>query len=30
MNVNNCSDVFDSIMKVADFMYEGITKQIQG
>lgn len=24
MNVNNCSDVFDSIMKVADFMYEGI------
>ena len=29
MNVNNCASVFDSIMKVADFMYEGITNQIQ-
>lgn len=28
MNVSNCSDVFDSIMKVADFMYEGIMKQL--
>ena len=29
MNVNNCASVFDSIMKVADFMYEGIMKQTQ-
>ena len=28
MNVNNCASVFDSIMKVADFMYEGIMKQL--
>ena len=28
MNVNNCSDVFDSIMKVADFMYEGIMNNL--
>lgn len=28
MNVNNCSDVFDSIMRVADFMYEGIMEQL--
>lgn len=28
MNIYNCSDVFDSIMKVADFMYEGIMKQL--
>lgn len=28
MNISNCSDVFDSIMKVADFMYEGIMKQL--
>ena len=29
MNIENCSAVFDSIMKVADFMYEGIIKQTQ-
>lgn len=29
MNVNNCSAIFDSIMKVADFMYEGIIKQLK-
>ena len=29
MNVSNCSDVFDSIMKVADFMYEGILKNAE-
>jgi hypothetical protein len=28
MNVNNCSAVFDSIMKVADFMYEGIMNNL--
>lgn len=28
MNVSNCSDVFDSIMKVADFIYDGIIKQL--
>lgn len=28
MNVNNCASVFDSIMKVADFMYEGIMKRL--
>lgn len=28
MNVNNCSDVFNSIMKVADFMYEGIMNNL--
>lgn len=28
MNVNNCSSVFDSIMKVADFMYEGIMEKL--
>ena len=29
MNVNNCSDIFDSIMKVADFMYEGIMSNVK-
>ena len=30
MNVNNCASVFDSIMKVADFMYEGIMDNLNG
>ena len=28
MNVENCSKIFDSIMKISDFMYEGIIKQL--
>lgn len=28
MNENNCSKVFDDIMKVADFMYNGIIKNL--
>lgn len=28
MNLENCSNVFDSIMKISDFMYEGIMKQL--
>ena len=28
MNVENCANVFDSIMKVADFMYEGIINNL--
>ena len=28
MNLDNCSKVFDSIMKISDFMYEGIMKQL--
>ena len=28
MNVENCSSIFDSIMKIADFMYEGIMNNI--
>lgn len=28
MNIENCSSVFDSIMKISDFMYEGIMKQL--
>lgn len=29
MNVNNCNKVFDSIMKVSSFMYEGIEKELK-
>lgn len=28
MNVSNCANVFDSIMKVADFMYDGIINKL--
>lgn len=29
MNVNNCNKVFDSVMKVAQFIYDGMEKQLE-